>query len=342
MRDIYMKKIKIGVVGLGRLGIKHAENVAFRIPNAELIAVCSIIEDEVIQAKKEWGIFNGYTDYYEMIQNKELDAVLIASSSSEHCKHIEAALKAGLHVFCEKPLGINMEECIAAEKIVEAYPDKVFMLGFMRRYDDSYYYAKKKIEEGCIGNPIMVRAYGLDPEALVEGAIRFARTSGGIFLDMAIHDIDLARWFLSANPVNVYAIGGSYVHKEFDEFGDCDNACAIMQFDNRSMAMFYAGRTAPHGYHIETEIVGTKGTLRISAVPQKNLVTVFDSNGAVQECVSGFIERFGQAYLNEVQAFVSCILENKKPDVTVYDGTWSTKAAFAATESFRKNILIKI
>jgi len=337
-----MRKIKIGVVGLGRLGKKHAENVAFRIPNAELTAVCSIKEEEVLQAKNEWGILHGYTDYYEMIQNEELDAVLIASSSGEHCRHIEAALKAGLHVFCEKPLGINLEECEAAEKAVEAYADKVFMLGFMRRYDASYHYAKKKIEEGNIGTPILVRAYGLDPENLVEGAIRFAKTSGGIFLDMAIHDIDLARWYLASNPINVYAIGGSYVHKEFEEFGDCDNACALMQFENGSMAMLYSGRTAPHGYHVETEIVGTKGTLRVSAVPQKNMVTIYDQNGAVQECVSGFLERFEQAYLNEVQEFVNCILENRKPEVTVYDGTLSTKAAYAATESFRKNQLVRI
>lgn len=337
-----MKKVRIGAVGLGRLGKKHAENVAFRIPNAELAAVCSIIEDEVSQVKNELGISYGYTNYYDMIQNKELDAVLIASPSGEHCRHIEAALEAGLHVFCEKPLGVNIEECLAIEKIVEKHGDKVFMLGFMRRYDASYAYAKRKIEEGHIGAPIMVRAYGLDPESLVAGAIRFAKTSGGIFLDMAIHDIDLARWFLLSEPENVYAIGGSYLHKEFEEFGDCDNACAMMQFKNGTMAMFYSGRTAPHGYHVETEIVGTKATIRVSSVPQKNLVTIFDHNGAVQECVSGFMERFEQSYVNEVQEFVNCILENRRPAVTVYDGTQSTKAAYAATESFRKNALITI
>lgn len=337
-----MKKIKIGVAGLGRLGKRHAENVAFRIPNAELTAVCSIDEDEVRKVKQEWGIMNGYTDFYDMIRNKELDAVLIATPSGEHCRHIEAALEAGLHVFCEKPLGVNIEECLAAEKVVEKHSDKVFMLGFMRRYDASYVYAKKKIEEGYIGTPIMVRAYGLDPEKLVEGAIRFAKTSGGIFLDMAIHDIDLARWFLSSEPTSVYAIGGSYLHKEFEEFGDCDNACALMQFKNGAMAMFYSGRTAPHGYHIETEIIGTKASLRIGSVPQKNLVTIFDQNGAVQECVSGFLERFEQAYVNEIQEFVNCILEKRKPAVTVYDGTLSTKAAYAATESFRKRVLVNL
>lgn len=335
-----MKKIKIGIVGLGRLGRKHAENIAFRVPNVELKAVCSIIESEVNDVQKSWGIEKGYTDFNEMLKNKELDAIFIASTSGEHCKQIEAALDAGFHVFSEKPLGISMEECLKAEKAVERHPDKVFMLGFMRRYDQSYLYAKKQIEEGAIGNPFFIRCYGIDPEIAIEGAIKFAATSGGIFLDLAIHDIDLARWFLGSEARNIYAIGGSYVHKEFTQFGDADNAAAIVQFKNDTMGFFYAGRTCAHGYHIETEIVGTKGSLRIGTVPEKNLVTVFNDTGAVQECVSGFLERFEYAYLNETQEFVNCIVENRKPDVSVYDGTKATKTAYAATQSFKENKLV--
>ena len=335
-----MKKLKFGIVGLGRLGKKHAENIAFRIPNAELTAVCSIIGKEVTEAQREWGIEYGYTDFNEMLKNRELNAIFISSPSGEHCKQIEAALDAGFHVFSEKPLGITIEECLSAEKAVERHPEKVFMLGFMRRYDSSYLYAKKKIEEGAIGKPFLIRCYGLDPEVAIQGAIRFAATSGGIFLDMAIHDIDLARWYMGSEAKTIYAIGGCYAHKEFGEYGDADNAAALVQFKNETMGLFYAGRTCAHGYHIETEIVGTKGSLRIGTVPQKNLVTVFDENGAVQECVSGFLERFEQAYVNELQEFVSCILENRKPSVTEYDGTSSTKVAYAATASFKDKKLV--
>lgn len=336
-----MEKVKIGIVGLGRLGIKHAENIAFKIPNAELTAVCSIKNDEVKYVQENWGIKFGYTGYYEMLKNESLDAIVISSSSPEHCKQIEAALDAGYHVFCEKPLGVTVDECKVAEKAVERHPDKVFMLGFMRRYDPSYAYAKEKINRGDIGEPFLVKATSIDPEDTIEGAIRFAATSGGLFLDIAVHDIDLVRWFLGGTDVkSIYATGGCYLHKEFEEYNDGDNVCAIMQFKNNSMALFHTGRTAPHGYHIETEIIGTKGTLRIGTVPQKNLVSIFNEHGVVKECVSNFSERFEQAYLLEMQEFVNCIIDNRKPEVTVYDGTISTKIAYAATEAFRENKLV--
>jgi len=335
-----MKKVKIGIVGLGRLGRKHAENIAFRVPNAELTAVCSIVKSEVDEVQRAWDIKYGYYSFDEMLGNKELDAIFISSSSGEHCRQIEAALDAGFHVFSEKPLGITVEECLSAARAVERHGDKVFMLGFMRRYDSSYAYAKRKIEEGLIGKPYLIRCYGLDPVNAIQGAIRFAETSGGIFLDMAIHDFDLARWYLESEAKSVYAIGGCYAYKEFEKYGDADNAAALVQFENGAMGLFYAGRTCAHGYHIETEVVGTKGSLRIGTVPYKNLVTVFNETGAVNECVGGFLERFDRAYLNELREFVNCIVEGRKPDVTVYDGVKSTELAYAAKESFEGNKLV--
>ncbi|WP_079474081.1 Gfo/Idh/MocA family protein [Marinococcus halophilus] len=335
-----MNKVKVGIVGLGRQGIDQARNIAFRIPNAELMAVNSIIKEEVQEVQQNWGIPYGYTDYNEMLANEELDAIVIISPSPEHCWQIEAALDAGFHVFSEKPLGVSMEECKIAERAVERNEDKVFMLGFMRRYDPSYAYAKQRIQEGSIGKPILVRATSIDPESTIEGAIRFAATSGGLFLDMTVHDIDLARWFLESDVKSLYATGGCYLHEEFEQYGDGDNVAALMHFENGTMAMFHSGRNAPHGYHVETEIVGTHGTLRIGSVPQENQVMIFDNHGARQECVNGFQERFEEAYRLELQEFIDCILEERKPDVSVYDGTKSTEVAYAATESFRENKLM--
>jgi myo-inositol 2-dehydrogenase / D-chiro-inositol 1-dehydrogenase len=337
-----MKKVKVGIVGLGRLGMDHARNIAFKIPNAELTAACSVVQEEVDYVQKNWGVPYGYTDFNEMLTNKELDAIAIISPSPEHCWQIEAALDAGFHVFSEKPLGVTVEECKIAEKAVERNEDKVFMLGFMRRYDPSYAYAKQKIQEGAIGKPIMVRATSIDPENTIEGAIRFAATSGGLFLDMTVHDIDLARWLLESDAKTIYAVGGCYLHEEFGQYGDGDNVAALMHFENGTMAMFHSGRNAPHGYHVETEIVGTHGTLRIGTVPEKNQVMIFDNHGARQECVSGFPERFEEAYRLELQEFIDCIVENRKPSISVYDGTKATEIAYAATESFRENKLVKL
>lgn len=339
-----MKKVKFGIVGLGRLGRKHAENLAFRIPNAELLAVCSVVKEEVEEVKDTWGIKYGYTNFDEMLKNKELDAIFISSPSGFHCEQIEKALDAGFHVFSEKPLGLYLEEAKRVAKAVNEHKNQIFMVGFMRRYDDSYAYAKKKIEEGAIGKPVLIRCYGLDPAGSMEGFLKFAKSnySGGLFLDMAVHDLDLARWYLESEADMVWAIGGAYEYPEFDEISDAETGAALVKFKNGTMGVFVAGRNCAHGYHIETEIIGTKGTLRVGTVPQKNLVTVFDETGARQECVQGFPERFDQAYLSETEEFVKCVLENRKPGVIVEDGVKSTALAYACKESFETGNLIKV
>lgn len=150
-----MKELKVGIAGLGRLGRVHARNLAYQIPGVKLSAACSIVEEELTFAKKELGVSEVYTDFDQMIAS-DLDAVAIVTTSGMHAKQIESALARGKHVFCEKPLGVTLEECREAEKAVEAHPDLVFFLGFMRRYDPSYAYAKKKIAEGAIGKPYLV------------------------------------------------------------------------------------------------------------------------------------------------------------------------------------------
>lgn len=334
-----MKRIKVGIAGLGRLGMAHAKNIAFNIPNAELIAVCSILEEETQSIKANWGIPYAYTDYNEMIQNKELEAVVIVSPSPLHVTHISAALEAGLHVFTEKPLGVTVEDCKTAEKAVEAHPNQVFMIGFMRRYDPSYLYAKQLIDNGKIGKPFLIRCTSCDPENAIDGFLKFMKTSGGMFLDMTVHDIDLARWLLDDEVSQIYAIGGAYCHPETDQYGG-DNTCALMRFKGNGMAFFYSGRDAVHGYQVETEIVGTNGSLRIGAEPAKNMCVIYDDTGILRECSQSFQERFFDAYRIEMQEFIDCIIENRRPSITVYDGTKNTEVAFAATAAFRENKLV--
>lgn len=337
-----MKKVNVGIAGLGRLGKVHAGNLAFKIPNAELTAACSIMPAELTYAQEELGVKEVYSDYREMLAKADIDAVAIITTSGEHCWQIEAALDAGKHVFSDKPLGVNVEECKIAEKAVERHPELIFFLGFMRRFDPSYAYAKKKIEEGAIGTPYMVKATGIDPEAMVDGAIKFAATSGGIFIDMAIHDIDLMRWFLGSDPVEVYATGSTFKHPEFKAAGDDETGVAMYKCENGAVGFVHVGRTAPHGYHVETEIVGTEGSIRVSPVPAKNLCMLYNNQGVVQECVSGFPERFSESYRLEMEEFINSVQNNTKPEVTVYDGTKSTQIGFATTEAYRQGGIVKI
>ncbi len=337
-----MKKLRIGIAGLGRLGKVHATNIAYKIPNAELVAACSVVPTELEYAKRELGVEKVYDDFREMVKDPGIDAVAIVTTSSEHCWQIETALDAGKHVFSEKPLGVDMEQCMQAEAAVARHPELTFMLGFMRRYDKSYAYAKEKIDSGAIGKPYLVKATGIDPEAFVDGAIRFAATSGGIFLDMAIHDIDLMRWFLGSEATEVYAMGCTFKHPEFKVAGDDETAVAVYKFENGAMGMVHVGRISPYGYHVETEIVGTEGTIRISAVPEKNQAMVYDVNGARTECVGSFPERFAEAYITEMEEFVNCALEGKKPGTCVQDGTKSTRIGYATTEAWKTGKIVKI
>lgn len=338
------RRISVGLVGLGRLGRQHAENLAFRIPHCTLTAVCSVKEEEVVAAQRELSVPYGYTDYEEMLQNTELDAIFIASPSGFHCKQIEQAFAAGFHVFSEKPLGLSIEEALRVREAVQRHPDQVFMLGFMRRYDRSYAYAKRQIDAGAIGEPVLVRCYGLDPAQAMPTFLKFAKSnySGGLFLDMAIHDFDLARWYLGAEAETVWAIGGSHRYPEFEQLQDAETGAALVQFGSKKMGIFVASRNCAHGYHIETEIIGTHGSLRIGTNPDKNQVVLMDERGIVQECTSGFLERFEFAYVDEVIEFIRCIREARKSEVTVADGIQSTILGYACKLSFETGQLVAV
>ena len=192
-----MTKIKIGQVGLGRLGQVHASNIVNHVKNAELYAVASVVDAELAYAKDQLGVQHCYKSYNEMIGNDELDAVVIVSPSGFHAVQITQALEKGLHVFSEKPIGLELEHIKQVVTEIDKHPDKVFQLGFMRRFDESYLYAKEAVDNGDLGKITAMRCYGIDPSAGLDSFIQFAKNSasGGIFLDMSIHDIDLVRWF---------------------------------------------------------------------------------------------------------------------------------------------------
>ncbi len=337
-----MKKIKIGSVGLGRLGYEHACNIANLVPGAELTALCDVDAVRVKEVAAELNVPYTYTDVTEMVKNPELDAIVIVSPSMYHADHIKLALDAGKHVFCDKPLDTTIEKCKQAERAVEAHPDKVFMLGFMRRFDDSYAEAKHRIENGEIGKVVLVRSYTQDPRTTIEGTLKFAPHSGGQFLDMCVHDIDLIRWFTGSDIKKVWGLGGVFEFDLYRELNDADNAAAAVQCENGAMGFMFTNRTHGAGCNVETEIIGTHGTLRIANVGRKNLLQIVDGNGAREEYYPDFLSRWHQAYVNEIKEFVDCINQGRKPGVTVYDGTKVSQAAYRCKESFETGNLLEV
>ena len=337
-----MKKIKFGIIGVGRLGYEHACNLASRIPGAELVAICDGNEKRAKEVAEELGVSAVYSDPKALCENPEVGAVAIVTNTASHVEMIKISMEAGKHVFCEKPLADTVEKCKEAEAIIEAHPDQIFMLGFMRRFDYSYEVAKKKIENGDIGDLILVRCYSQDPRASIEGTLEYAPRSGGQFIDMSIHDIDLIRWLTGSEPDKLWAIGGCYEFPQYKDWDDGDNVSCLIQMKNNIMAFFFAGRTAAHGSAVETEIVGTKGMLRIGATPTDSLVEVFSENGVCRECYQDFITRWHYAYIHEMEVYCEAVREGKQPTPNVYDGTKSTAIAFNCKESFLKNDLLKM
>lgn len=337
-----MTKIKTGIVGLGRLGKEYAKNLAFKIRHADLVAVCSLIPEELAFAKNELNIPNTYDNFEKMLQNEQLDAVFIISSTSQHAQHIMAALKSGLHVFSEKPLATSLEECKRVEKLSKQFPNQHAVVGFVRRFDPSYRYAKNKVDSGAIGKPFLVRSQTVDKDTIADWQIQYVTQSGGIFHDFNVHDIDLARWFLGSEIKTVWSVGGAYKYPAFSEVGDADNVITTCVFENNTMAVINASRTAMQGHDTYTEVVGTHGTLRIGRPASLNRVEIYDQHGVRRECVETFWDRFEEAFLMMAEDFINGIVDGIPPELSLADASQATKAAIAFTESFKNGLLVNI
>lgn len=337
-----MQKTRIGVIGVGTLGYRHAFNVAHKIPGAVLAAVCSRTESKARRVADELEAGRCFTSHRDLLAAPDIEAVIIASNTTAHPEHIRDALAAGKHVFCEKPLATDAAGCREVEKMVEAHPDRIFFPGFMRRYDDSYRYAKDLVRSGRLGRPYAVLCHAADPVISADRLLAIAGSSGGLFLDLGVHDFDVAGWFLESRPRTAYAVGGCYVVKGFAEHGDIDNAAAIVHYENGAIASFFESRSAAHGLHIETEVICEKGSVRIGIVPEKNRVFVADSHSFGRMCHFDFLERFADAFVNEIQAFVDCVQQGRQPENTVYDSTYATLAACAARDSSAAGAVVPV
>ena len=333
---------RIGIVGLGRLGKIHTRTLVEKLPNASVTAIFSPEEVALDFLGAVDKTFVYFSDYEAFLSSHLMDAIVICSPSSYHCQQLILAVAEGYPVFCEKPIGLDIDEVLAVKKQVDDTPNAFVMLGMMRRYDPSYRYAKELVDSGEIGAVTYMRSYSIDPANQLSDFIRFAKNhnSGGIFLDMGIHDIDLIRWFTQQEVEQVWCHELPSSVPVFDSLNESETAMGSLKLNNGIGASLLLGRNSLHGYHIETEIVGTKGMIRIGSVPEKNLVSVFTENGALRPCSQSFSERFELAYLEEIKLFIQAIQQGTPSPITVDDGLKSLKVAIACQTSMDENQLI--
>ena len=323
-------KIRIGLIGAGRMGKVFAHTLAFTLPEVDLVAIADINPQACQEAAARFGAKYHYTDYHELLKRDDVDAVVIVTPTATHVEVIQAAASAGKHIFSEKPLALTLEMCDQAIDAVEKAGVKL-QLGFMRHFDPAYVMAKQKIEAGEIGTPVMFRSTGRDPKCT---SLEFARreNSGGLIMDMGVHDFDLARWLMGSEVVRVHSEGGCLVYPELKEVGDIDNAMINLKFTNGAVGNIDVSRNAVYGYDIRTEVLGSDGGLLIGKL-QQTATLVMTRQGVTHDTVPYFMERFGDAYAAEIRDFVACILEKRPPRVTGQDARKATAIGIAATRS---------
>ncbi len=332
-----MKKVKVGVIGLGRLGKAHALNIKTRIVNAELVAVSDIYKPSLDKFLAQFPSVKGYLDYKDMLKEEDIDAVIVASSTSTHSCVVRNCVLAKKKVFCEKPIAASLEEAIEVQKVVEKHKGYV-QVGFMRRFDRHYLKAKEKIDSGEIGKPVSLLAISRDPGC---PPIEFAKLSGGLINDMAIHDIDLCRWLMDSEVKEVFAHGGVVRWKELGEIGDVDHANISIVFQNQKMALLEVSRNSAYGYDIRTEIVCEQGAVSVEKVQDES--TVYKTNNTLSvNTIKGFLDRFEDAFFNEVNVFVNNILKDISPSVTSFDGLKAIEIANAINESIKTKKVVKL
>ena len=337
-----MSKVRIGLAGLGRLGKEYAQNIQYKSPNAKLIAVCSLVKDELEYAKGQLGVELCFSSFEEMVEKSNLDAVAILTPTKYHAQQIIFSLKNGLHVFSEKPLAISLEDCLKAEKEANKHPDLISCVGFVRRYDESYMDAKEAIEKNKIGDPFFVRSQTVDMDTWAPFQVDYLKSGGGIFHDFNVHDADLARGFIGSEVKKVWSLGGAYRFKEFGDLNDADNTFAFCEFENGKMALLGASRTASYGHDTYTEIIGTHGKLTVGYPPFKNRLQISDKNGFRHECNETFYDRFKDAFLTQIHDFINSILNKKQNQCTLSNATKATLITSGMTKSFKTKKIIEL
>jgi myo-inositol 2-dehydrogenase/D-chiro-inositol 1-dehydrogenase len=329
-------KLAVGIAGLGRLGKRHAAMLAREVSGAQLVAACSPVAEETAWAREALGVSATYADYGAMLAHPGLDAVVLVTPTSLHADQIVTALEAGKHVFSEKPTALDLESCRRVEAAAARHPELKAMIGFVRRFDAHYRDAHAKIREGAIGKPFLVRSQCADMNDPRGFFVRFSPTSGGIMLDMSVHDIDAARWLLGAGrATRVYATGTIAIHEGLAASDDFDNAVAIVEFEGGGVATIQASRTFAHGHESMTEVTGTGGRLSIGANPRLTRVEIADAHGVRNECTPTFYERFEDAFRAELCEFVDVVRADRAPPLTLADATEATRIGIALMASMR-------
>jgi inositol 2-dehydrogenase len=324
------ERIRFGLIGAGRIGQVYGQILTGGGSDAELVVIADARPEAAQETAARYGIRAWSGEYRAVLDHPDVDAVVIATPTSTHVEVVKAAAAAGKQVFCEKPLALTVAGCDEAISATDS-AGVTLMVGFMRRFDLAYQSTKQNIVEGGIGVPVMYKGIGRDPRRTT---LEFARraSSGGLLMDMGIHDYDLARWLMGDEIVRVSVEGGCLVYPELAEVGDIDNAVVNLRFANGAIGNVDLSRNAVYGHDIRTEVLGSAGGVRVGRGTQTDALWMTEG-GVAHDLMQHPGHRFAAAFTAEIRAFVRSIREGTPPPVTGADARAATAVGEAAVRS---------
>lgn len=335
-----MKKVKIGLLGMGRIGRLHGENLVYSVPQAEVVAAADInLDEEMKQWAKGLGIHQCYDDVDKIINASDIDAVFICTATEAHAELIAKAARAGKHIFCEKPVHTHIakiQEAIAAAETAKVK----LQIGFVRRFDHNHRKVRDTVASGVLGKPSLVKVCSRDPE---DQPMRYIETSGGIFMDMTIHDFDMARYLACSEVTEVCAYGAALSDAGYEKYGDVDTAVIMLKFENGALGVIDNIRASHYGYDQRTEVQCAKGCVRVDNDLQNTAQVACEEGVTVAKPTWFFLERYNNAFIEEEREFCDAILQDTDVPVGSQDGLMPVAIAIAADKSLKegRSVLIR-
>ena len=331
--------MKVGIIGAGRIGKVHTKNISMFVPEMEIKTIADpFANEDTKKFAEKYGVQNVTLDARDILDDPEIEAVLICSSTDTHAYFITEAAKAGKHIFCEKPIDYDLHKVYAAVQAAKDANVKL-QIGFCRRFDHNHRAVYDMVRSGRIGAPHIIKISSRDPEP---PAISYVKVSGGIFYDMMIHDFDMARFLAGCNAVEVYAKGSVLVDPAIGEAGDVDTAVVTILFENGALAVIDNSRKAVYGYDQRVEVFGSNGAA-VNSNDTPNTAAYYGADGTVTgTCYKVMWDRYTGAFISEMQAFADAILNDKETPVTGEDGIYPVLMAAAATKSLHEGRPVKI
>ena len=330
--------ILFGVIGAGRIGKIHAENLINRIPETKVAVLSDVLQEELSKVAKQLNIPQTVTNYQDVISNPEIDAIAICSPTDSHFDIIMQAADAGKHIFCEKPVDLSIEKIKTIQNKIRETGIK-FMVGFNRRFDANFLKVRDLVQSGKVGDPHIVKITSRDPAPPPE---EYLKSSGGLFLDMTIHDFDMARYLVNSEVEEVYAQGRVLVDPVFERAGDIDTAVVVLNYKNGAICVIDNSRQAVYGYDQRVEVFGAKGLATVTNNTPDNHIFVDISGTHSALPFNFFMDRYVESYLTEMRLFVDCLKNNSEPPATCEDGLMSVAIGLAANRSMQENRPVKL